>query len=93
MTAPRQGALEVPGKTWEQRKSARQQESHARSHGSPPAERNTAESSCSVIFKTGYERATNVWTRRAPTITGTAFVNAETTLLLGENDPFCSGMR
>ena len=28
-----------------------------------------------------------------PTITGTAFVNAETTLLLGESDPFCWGIR
>jgi 4-hydroxyproline epimerase len=28
-----------------------------------------------------------------PTITGAAFVNAETTLLLNENDPFCWGMR
>jgi len=29
----------------------------------------------------------------APTITGTAFVNAESTLLLNENDPFCWGIR
>jgi 4-hydroxyproline epimerase len=28
-----------------------------------------------------------------PTITGTAFVNAEATLLLDENDPFCWGIR
>ena len=28
-----------------------------------------------------------------PTITGTAFVNAETTLLLSETDPFCWGIR
>jgi 4-hydroxyproline epimerase len=29
----------------------------------------------------------------APTITGTAFVNAESTLLLDERDPFCWGIR
>ena len=29
----------------------------------------------------------------APTITGTASVNAESTLLLNENDPFCWGIR
>ena len=29
----------------------------------------------------------------APTITGSAFVNAETTLLLDERDPFCWGIR
>ena len=29
----------------------------------------------------------------APTITGTAFVNAENTLLLDERDPFCWGIR
>ncbi len=29
----------------------------------------------------------------APTITGTAFVNAEATQLLDENDPFCWGIR
>jgi 4-hydroxyproline epimerase len=29
----------------------------------------------------------------APTITGTAFVNAEATLLLDESDPFCWGIR
>jgi len=28
-----------------------------------------------------------------PTITGTAFVNSEGTLLFGENDPFCWGIR
>jgi proline racemase len=28
-----------------------------------------------------------------PVITGTAFVNAEATLLLNENDPFCWGIR
>jgi proline racemase len=28
-----------------------------------------------------------------PTITGTAHVNAEATLLLNEDDPFCWGMR
>ena len=28
-----------------------------------------------------------------PTITGTAFVTSEATLLLGENDPFCWGIR
>ena len=28
-----------------------------------------------------------------PTITGRAFVNAEATLLLGESDPFCWGIR
>jgi len=29
----------------------------------------------------------------APTISGTAFVNAESTLLLDERDPFCWGIR
>jgi 4-hydroxyproline epimerase len=29
----------------------------------------------------------------APTVTGTAFVNAESTLLLDERDPFCWGIR
>jgi 4-hydroxyproline epimerase len=29
----------------------------------------------------------------APVITGTAFVNAEATLVLDERDPFCWGIR
>jgi 4-hydroxyproline epimerase len=37
------------------------------------------------------------YTRRGdeviPTITGTAFVNSEATVLLDERDPFCWGLR
>ena len=31
--------------------------------------------------------------RIQPTITGTAFITAEATLLLNESDPFCWGIR
>ena len=46
----------------------------------------------SVIGSTFTGRFTRVGEQIIPTITGTAFVNAEATLLLNESDPFCWGI-
>lgn len=47
----------------------------------------------SVIGSTFTGRFTRRGEQIIPTITGTAFVNSEATLLLDENDPFCWGIR
>lgn len=47
------------------------------------------ESILGSVFRARYRRAGD---RIIPTITGTAFVNGEATLLLNESDPFCWGI-
>ena len=47
----------------------------------------------SVIGSVFTGRFTRAGEQIIPTITGTAFVNAEATLLLNESDPFCWGIR
>jgi 4-hydroxyproline epimerase len=49
------------------------------------------ESIIGSTFSGRYRRDGNP-SRIVPTITGTAFVNAESTLLLDESDPFCWGI-
>ena len=51
------------------------------------------ESIIGSTFTASYKLARSRGRRIVPTITGTAFVNAESTLLLDERDPFCWGIR
>jgi 4-hydroxyproline epimerase len=56
-----------------------------------PGEAWVQESILGSTFTGRYEKADQ--DRILPTITGTAFVNAEATLLLQDSDPFCWGIR
>jgi proline racemase len=47
------------------------------------------ESIIGSVFRARYRRAAD---QIVPTITGTAFINGESTLLLDERDPFCWGI-
>jgi 4-hydroxyproline epimerase len=51
------------------------------------------ESILGSVFTGSYRRVPESADRIVPIITGTAFVNAEATLLLDEKDPFCWGIR
>jgi 4-hydroxyproline epimerase len=51
------------------------------------------ESIIGSTFRGRYRWLDQAAVKIAPIITGTAFVNAEATLLLDENDPFCWGIR
>ena len=51
------------------------------------------ESIIGSTFKASYKWLDREAGRIVPSITGTAFVNAESTLLLDERDPFCWGIR
>jgi 4-hydroxyproline epimerase len=58
-----------------------------------PGEPWIQESVIGTRFTASYQWDDRTAGRIVPTITGTAFITAESKLLLDENDPFCWGIR